>query len=128
MRNWSNQSISNASTRMLGNSSFHDTGQTGTESSELSTSPTTYRYNREGMKMPASELKVVEKEEEKYSRMFHEQKANIEYLHSAEDDKLAASVYGNRNIKSISSGNKSAKQQAVLRDNTTSGYNFDKWI
>jgi len=80
--------------------------------------------------MTASELKAVEKEEEEYSKMFrsYEQKVNIEYLHSAEDDKLAANAYGNRNITSISSGNKSAKQQAVLRDNTTSGYNFDEWV
>jgi hypothetical protein len=85
-------------------------------------------------KMTYSQRKTVEKEDEEYAKMFQlfDSKAEIEYLHSYEDDKLAASVYGDAKSSSTRGGRKgkSGKSNASQSDVKphTSGYDFDELL
>jgi hypothetical protein len=71
-----------------------------------------------------SQRKAVEKEDEDYDRMFQlfENKAEIEYLNSWDDDKLAASVYGDAKSASKKSNNGAAPKPH------TSGYDFGELL
>jgi hypothetical protein len=70
-------------------------------------------------KMTYSQRKTNEKEEDDYSRMFQlfENKAEVEYLNSCEDDKLAAIVYADAKRSTTTSGGNTTKAH-------TSGYDF----
>lgn len=76
-------------------------------------------------KLTYSQRKAVEKEDEEYNRMFQlfDSKADIQYLDSYEEDKLAATVYGDAKIgKSKNNKNKSKAKEVKPH---TSGYDFD---
>lgn len=82
-------------------------------------------------KMTFSERKALEKEEEHYERMFNlfDSKAEIQYLDSYEDDKLAASVYSD--AKSSTSSNKKKGKKLTLGGQLKpgmSGYNFEELL
>ncbi|KAG7368365.1 hypothetical protein IV203_031108 [Nitzschia inconspicua] len=81
-------------------------------------------------KLTYSQRKVVEKEEEDYERMFQlfDSKAEIEYLNSWEDDKFAASVYGDAKITASSKQKSSNSSDASIINPHTSGYNFDQLL
>jgi hypothetical protein len=72
--------------------------------------------------MTFSQRKAMEKEDEDYEKMFQlfESKAEIKYLDSYEEDKLAASVYGD--AKLIKS------KPAPAPKPRTSGYDFDELL
>jgi hypothetical protein len=70
-----------------------------------------------------SQRKAMEKEEEEYTRMFQlfENRSEIQYLNSHDDDRLAASVYGDAKI-----GKK--KTNAAPSKPQTSGYDFGELL
>jgi hypothetical protein len=74
-------------------------------------------------KQTYSQRKTMEKEEEDYARMFQlfEHKAEVEYLNSKEDDKLAESVYGDIKRSATNSG-------ATVTKLHTSGYDFGELL
>lgn len=78
-------------------------------------------------KLPYSQRKSQEKEDEDYDRMFQlfDTKAEVEYLNSLEDDKFAASVYGDAKAASSSS---SSKQASAASKPHTSGYDFGELL
>lgn len=75
------------------------------------------------IKLTYSQRKAAEKEEEEYDRMFQlfKNKAEIEYLNTRADDKLAASVYGDAKKSSVRTRGPVTKPQ-------TSGYDFDELL
>ena len=78
-------------------------------------------------KLTYSQRKAVEKEDEDYDRMFQlfDSKAEIQYLHSYEDDKLAASVYADAGSKSSKKGKGKSSSKSKPH---TSGYDFDQLL
>jgi acid phosphatase class B len=85
--------------------------------------------NKDGKPLTYTQRKALEKEQEEYEKMFElfDSKAEINYLHSEDDDMLAACAYGNgrRVLKPAKSFRKS------LTDNlneSISGYDFDSLI
>lgn len=84
-------------------------------------------------KLPYSQRKSQEKEDEDYDRMFQlfDTKAEVEYLNSWEDDKFAASVYGDsKAVRSSSSKQASAAASASASASKpqTSGYDFGELL
>ena len=69
-----------------------------------------------------SQRKAMEKEEQEYSKMFQlfENKAEIQYLNSHDDDQLAACVYGDAKIPK--------KETAASAKPQTSGYDFGEML
>jgi hypothetical protein len=108
-RNFSNKFLNSGSpsgnTQLLGG---------GGSSSAANAGPTKLTY---------SQRKSMEKEEEDFNRMFQlfENKAEVEYLNSTEDDKLAASVYQDAKRSATNSGATAAKPH-------TSGYDFGELL
>mmetsp|Transcript_10179 Transcript_10179/g.17994 ORF Transcript_10179/g.17994 Transcript_10179/m.17994 type:complete len:120 (+) Transcript_10179:248-607(+) len=76
-------------------------------------------------KLTYSQRKALEKEEEEYAKMFQlfDNKAEIKYLDSYEEDKLAASVYGDAKI-----GKSSQQPPSTPQKPQTSGYDFDSLL
>jgi hypothetical protein len=77
-------------------------------------------------KFTYSQRKSVEKEEEEYAKMFQlfDTKAEIKYLDSHEEDKLAACVYGDAKINTKKKGKTSKGQPKP----NTSGYDFGEML
>jgi len=76
-------------------------------------------------KMTFSQGQTAKKEGEEYEKMFNlfDSKAEIQYLHSYEEDRLAASVYADAPALSKKQKKKQKKQKPGV-----SGYNFDELL
>ena len=80
-------------------------------------------------KLPYSQRKSMEKEDEEYNKMFQlfDSKAEIKYLDSHDDDKLAASVYGDAKINRSTKKKASSSTGPSSKPNT-SGYDFGEML
>ncbi|KAL3925487.1 MAG: hypothetical protein SGILL_000379 [Bacillariaceae sp.] len=92
--------------------------------SSTSSSHTECNNSDQPRKLTWSQRKALENEEQQFSKMFQlfDNKAEIQYLNSKDDDNLAACVYGDAKIPAK---NTNSAPQAKPK---TSGYNFDEML